>query len=336
MKFLFVCRASTRVGLGHLMRSRTLAEHACRLHDVEMIVIGPPTLSRLTAALPFRVTFAENDTDLFRYVFADFDAVFYDTLVLDPDTLGFLKEHGRLAVSISPIFEHMAHMDMVFSRTRYGSKRDGEIAAEQYLGLEYTIIQSSCRRIETRAFRENLQRSVPSLAISMGGGDAANRTLQFLRSLRQCEIRATFWVMLGEGYGHSYDPLMRALEDDQRHEIIVAKTNRSMWQILSNCTLAILPGGITTYEAAYAGLPTVNVFEKEDHTFLVRELVEAGVCLNAGLLNEANLAQLNRTLSDLFNNRDALLGMHETSRGIIDGKGCARILDIVEQAAERR
>ena len=36
---------------------------------------------------------------------------------------------------------------------------------------------------------------------------------------------------------------------------ILAKTNRSMWRVLGNCSLAILAGGVTSYEAAFAGCP---------------------------------------------------------------------------------
>jgi spore coat polysaccharide biosynthesis predicted glycosyltransferase SpsG len=225
----------------------------------------------------------------------------------------------------------MDHMDIMFNRTRYIHDRYKDLTCKKYLGIDYTIIQSSCRRIETRVYRENLQRPVPAIAISMGGGDAANKTLRFLNALRNCEIKATFWVLLGEGYNHSYDSLMQALDNDRKHEIILAKTNRSMWQILSNCLLAILPGGITTYEAAFAGLPTINFFDKEDQYFLVRELVESSFCINAGLMTESNLQSLNGIIENLLHQRELLLKMHEISKGTIDGKGCERIIDSLEK-----
>ena len=68
-----------------------------------------------------------------------------------------------------------------------------------------------------------------------------------------------------EGYNHSYQSLVDVINRNNRHEIILAKTNRSMWEILSNCNVAILAGGLMLVESIYAGLPSINIFEKEWH-----------------------------------------------------------------------
>ena len=90
-----------------------------------------------------------------------------------------------------------------------------------------------------------------------------------------------------------------------------------MWQILKNCILGILPGGITTYEAAFAGLPTINLFENENQQFLIKELVENHACFNLGLMNTENLDKLNNLIEDLYVNRQKLFQMHIQSKNLI-------------------
>jgi spore coat polysaccharide biosynthesis predicted glycosyltransferase SpsG len=186
-------------------------------------------------------------------------------------------------------------------------------------------VRSECRRIDTGTFARQLDEQVLSLAISMGGSDAPNRTLDVLRALRGLSAPATLWVLLGEGYAHSYNLLVDAVGMDSRHEIILAKTNRSMWRILENCSLAILAGGVTTYEAAYAGLPSLNVLDREDDKALVRELIERGAAIDAQLAHPAGLSALVETVAALEADRERLLYAHRAARGLIDGHGAERV-----------
>src|SRR5690606_13803362 len=101
-----------------------------------------------------------------------------------------------------------------------------------FASLDYAIIQENCKNIRTSAYEDNLELQHFPIAISMGGGDAANKTLSVLRSLKKCPVPATFWVMLGEGYKHSFDKLVNEIISDSKHEIILARANKSMWQIL--------------------------------------------------------------------------------------------------------
>jgi spore coat polysaccharide biosynthesis predicted glycosyltransferase SpsG len=164
----------------------------------------------------------------------------------------------------------------------------------------------------------------------MGGGDAANKTLQFLRSLQKCNVPATFWVLIGECYNHSIDLLIKSMDVDHNHEIVLAKTNDSMWSILHNCVIAILPGGVTAYEAAYAGLPTITMSFGSENVFLIQELADSGVTIHTGVFSTSNLVQLNREVERLYHNRKALLEMHCRCKKLIDGKGCLRIISILE------
>ena len=333
MKLLFICRASTKIGLGHLTRSRTLAETASWQHEVKFLVIGSEIAKKLLSGSPFPFHVVAEEKGIPQHVTDRFDAVIIDMMHLEARWLEYLRNKASLLVSISPIFDQMAGMDLFFSRTRYGTKNHNLATEKQFRGLKYTIIQKACSAIDSRLFKANLKRENLPVAICMGGGDAANKTLLFLQALRQCRVPATFWVLIGEGYTHSLDLLIKAIDRDKNHEIILAKTNVSMWHILNNCVLAILSGGVTTYEAAYAGLPTINMFESDDQFFLIKELIEAGVSINAGLMCDKNLTRIDKLIERLYDNREKLLEMHRSSRHLIDGRGSERILRIIEKKA---
>ncbi len=202
-------------------------------------------------------------------------------------------------------------------------------------GLEYAVVPEYCRRIPEGVFRHSLEARSPAIAISMGGTDTANKTLQILNVLARVRRRLLVWVMLGEGYAHSYEDLVHCMHGS-RHEVILAQTHDSMWRVLSTCTLAILAGGTTTYEAARAGLPSINTLESPDHYYLIQELVELGVCSCAGKDLADSLANLEDQVSNLLESKGLLLDMHRRSRELIDGRGAERIAQALHTLHEAR
>lgn len=331
MKLLVCCKASTEIGLGHLIRSAAFARQVFRAYPevhIDFWLFGDPNLLPLAEApgLCTRCFPLDSKPDNI----PDVDILILDLIDLEHGVMDLLQQKTRITALLSPITSHFDRADIFFSRTRHLPQ---DLASHSkltaYAGLEYTIIQENCRKIDAGTYENHLFNNSFSIAISMGGGDAANKSLWVLNRLRKCSVPATFWVMLGEGYKHSFDRLIEEIKGHTQHEIILAKTNKSMWQILKNCVLAILPGGITTYEAVYAGLPTMNLFDSPTQEFLLKELEEQGAIMNMGLFSDENLHRVADRVEDLFNNRKQLLQMHVNSKLLIDDQGAKRIFDTI-------
>lgn len=328
MKVLFISKASTKTGLGHLIRSRSLANRFLLQDptiDLHYKVIGEQLVSKLLTEVKYAFDIYDNEEQCI--IEEDYDLSIMDMTHISDNLFNRIADKSRLKVCISPIFNKMNQIDIFFNRTKYHKFDEANLPSKIYASLDCTIIQDDCKKIKTSIYEDNLELKQFPIAISMGGGDAANKTLNFLKSLKTCKVPATFWVMLGEGYKHSYDKLISEIKKDSGHEIILAKANRSMWQILKNCILAILPGGITTYEAAYAGLPTLNLLENEESYFLIRELEEKNVCLYNGIINQENLSSLNTTIEKLYYDRKSLLQMHINSKNLIPEDTGSKILE---------
>jgi spore coat polysaccharide biosynthesis predicted glycosyltransferase SpsG len=329
-RLLFCCRGSTQDGLGHVIRTRAVIDRLPADCHAELVVLGSdrcaaPLLDGL--AIPWSIE-ADDAAVAERARALDPGIVMLDTMTLDAGVFDAVAD-GRVTVSLSPIFDHLDRVDLTFSRTRYA--HDGSVpdAPNRRHGLQYAIVRGDCSRIDTETYERHLAESPMALAISMGGADAANRTLHVLEALRDVAAPMTFWVLLGEGYAHSYNALVEAVKRDHRHEVILAKTNQSMWRILRNCSLAILAGGVTTYEAAYAGLPSINLLDTESHSFLVQELVERGAALIGGAIDAGDGAALRAEVDRLERDRGRLLAMHRACQELIDGRGADRVLDEV-------
>ena len=335
VRMLLVCRGSAADGLGHVIRTRAFAERLPASVDARLVVLGDGVAAPLLDGLDIEWSIARDDRVLISHADAmQPDVVVFDTIPLERFVFRALA--GRATtVSLSPIFDHLEDVDIAFNRTRY-ERHGAAVAENRRYGLDYAILRAGCEQIDTGVYRRNVGRERISIAVSMGGADAPNRTLHVVQGLRDLAAPATFWVLLGEGYDHSYHQLVDAVRQDNRHEVILAKTNQSMWTILQNCSLAILAGGVTTYEAVYAGLPSVNLFESPDHRFLVRELVEAGAAVDGGVVAGDGVDTMRGAVAALEADREALLDMHLRSRGMLDRHGADRVVaDIVSFVRDR-
>jgi spore coat polysaccharide biosynthesis predicted glycosyltransferase SpsG len=330
MKLQIVCRGSVQEGLGHLLRTRTFARQAQTTHDVEVVAIVEPELETVLSGLNCSLRFVRSEEEAIPRLeaFAP-DALIFDTTRFDAARLAQAATAGFLLASISPVFEHLDRMDLVFTRTQ----RNAVLGATRICGgLRYAIFNDYCQPIADADYERNLALNELPIAVCMGGADAANKTLAVVEALAGLEEPTTIWVLLGEGYAHSYHRLVDAVRGDLRHEVILAKANRSMWRILANCALGIMAGGLTTVEAVYAGLPTLNLFDRPEHARMLAELFEAGVCLNGGLIHGRTLVPALETLRRLATGRDELRLMRHRSKGLVDRNGPARVLHELEQA----
>jgi spore coat polysaccharide biosynthesis predicted glycosyltransferase SpsG len=333
MRILIVCKASTDIGFGHLVRARTFAEKLMQVHfdvTLDFVIIGNSTLRKLLSGLHCQVHLFDHE-QMLSSLDANYHVVFFDTITISQETVLGLKDKSSMMVSLSPVFDQMRHMDLMFTRTKYAADNQEQGAAKTYRGLEFTLVQPDCYKIDTNFYMHSLSKSNFHLAISMGGGDAANKSLEVVKTLKELPLPATIWVMLGEGYKHSYDRFIEVVEKDSEHEIILAKTNKSMWSVLNNCSLLITTSGITSYEAVYAGLPTITYFDSASQFYLLKELVERGVTINGGLFNSESLSRLNHSIAEVYHNRGRLVEMHRKSLNLIDNSAAFKIFETVSE-----
>jgi spore coat polysaccharide biosynthesis predicted glycosyltransferase SpsG len=328
LKVLFISRGSANDGMGHVIRSRSVAAAMKDFAHVKMVVIGDEYVENLLVGKQIEYTIIAYDKQIgdIYYSFAP-EIVIFDLTYFDEDSFT-PANNSNLTVSLSPIFNLLSKIDLVFHRTSIMDKNWSTFGQKPVIkaGLKYATINEHCRKIDEDVYWENLKHERLAIAISMGGTDAANKALQVLDTVKRIQGQLLIWVLLGEGYSHSYQNLVDCMRDSQ-HEIILAKTNESMWRILSTCSLAVLAGGTTTYESAYAGLPSINTLESEDRFFLIQELVEKGVCLCAGHTFEESIKALNPLISHFNQNRHELYSMLLKSNDLIDNQGAKRIID---------
>jgi spore coat polysaccharide biosynthesis predicted glycosyltransferase SpsG len=329
MRIQIICRGSVKHGLGHLFRTRTFAKVARARYKTEIIAITEPQLEKIFYEFPDEVKYIRTDQECESLVRKfNPDILVFDLTEIDNEVFQSLKKYARLIVSISPIFSHTKEIDLLFTRTSYFEQVPG---IKIYGGLEYSIFNEYCKKIPSYEYKKNLKKPRMPIAISMGGTDSPNKTLKIVRSLIHFPQELTLWVALGEGYSHSYNDLVDTIREGYSHEIIMAKASKSTWDILGNSVLAILAGGLTTVEAVYAGLPSINIFDQQKQMdATARELFQLNIAQNGHLFTDSSLKMMVQKINFYYFNRQELLRMRKKTRNLIDNKGSERVLKIIK------
>jgi len=331
MKLTLICKGGVNSGLGHLHRAVSFVENTQSFAEYTLIALVDKGLENLFRNLS-NVHFVYDEADLLKALTIVPDecrGCLLDMTELSDESCLLLRRRFDRLFSLSPLFSNYGILDVLFTRF---SDFDYPAHLRVFSGFPYAIINTHCKLISDEVYKYNLDGDSLNIGISMGGVDAPNKSLHVLRALSSLDFDCTFFVLLGEGYAHSYQEMVDTIRRDTNHEIVLAKSNRSMWKILSNCSLAILAGGITSFEAIYAGLPCINIFEKPiHHDVLLGEVLYKKVAINLGLFNAESLHVLNAHLKVLNATRGKLLEMRENSRGLLDKQGPERTLERIRE-----
>ena len=121
LRVLFLCRGSLRDGLGHVIRSRTLALEMARRAAVQMIVIGDKYVDALLVGYGLNYQLFFEDTMLLSTL-EEFKphVVVFDMVYFPKPELQAIKKQA-MTVSLSPIFNCLDQTDLFFHRTVYNS-----------------------------------------------------------------------------------------------------------------------------------------------------------------------------------------------------------------------
>lgn len=326
MNVLVLAKGTRSQGMGHLMRSISFANDLITYGvEVDYHAFTDESGRRFISAIASFESQIHDYSSAIPYLGKGYDAVVFDMLSFPREEIERLKRDTDVLISISPIFDQMALMTSVVHRA-HDLQSDADLSGKDCLfGPEYTIIRTDCHKKSSAQVEVQMKENPLRVGLCMGGADINNLTLRYLQELVKIDQSLTLFVMLGEGYLHSMDEIGLIASTYVQHEVVLAKTSRSMWTILDTCGLIICPGGITLYESAYVGIPTIYISLSEKSQELSEGISSIGAGIHAGQHGESTPAKVKEILESLMENRSDLIAMHRSSEGFIDGNSSERI-----------
>jgi hypothetical protein len=120
--------------------------------------------------------------------------------------------------------------------------------------------------------------------------------------------------VLGYAYQHSYDVLkdILTLINKFGHEFALIRSNENMWDIMRNCSLCILSGGLTAVESVYVGMPSINIYLTAEHQKVAnKSIAELGATIDCGIQSREALKRVASKVREITNDRNQLVKMRQ-------------------------
>ena len=312
--------AGPRLGYGHLMRARALAQHLAM--RVSLSVRGGRAAARAARSMGLELTRDQ----------ASLDGA--DLLVVDDPSL----KHGRpwiaraRRVGVPSVSVHdcvPAHdADLVIC----GSVGVNEIrsAGTVLSGPQFYLLD---RRIRT-ALRNRWMRTTEkpmSVLVALGGGQHIRRVAQPLVSAIR-RYNPDVSIAVAAGFSRGPRPILKGAR------WLSARTG--LTQALVDCDVAIVAGGVTLYEACALGTPAVAIAVVPPQRRAIAEFASRGAVVDAGLVSagRASDVAIERAAKDVA----GLLGDERRrritatrARRLVDGLGARRAAEHIRAMLDR-
>lgn len=177
-------------------------------------------------------------------------------------------------------------------------------------GADYLVLNSEIarhRRARTRA---------DSLLVTMGGSDTYGVSVQVVQRL--VALRRHAKVVAGPGFAH-----MQALEQASSNDIEIVRGLPSLVAEFEHHDLVITGGGVTPFEAAASGLPSIVIASEDFEIPVGRALAAMCVAAFAGHHATADWTLLEAELP--------IAAMSQAGLERFDLQGRERVLDAIEE-----
>jgi UDP-2,4-diacetamido-2,4,6-trideoxy-beta-L-altropyranose hydrolase len=344
--------ASTKIGIGHVMRCLTLADALAaagarvrfasrhlppHLRDLvrrrghECVVFETPSsgpLDELSHGDWLETSQAADASDT-AAALADrrWHAIVVDHYALDwrwETALGAVAP--RLMV-IDDLADRRHDCDVLLDQNVYPdmeTRYEGLVppGCETLIGPEFALL-----RPEFRAWRERVSPrsgTVERVMVSLGGVDGGDLTRAAIRALQSLRISGPVVDVV---VGASHPRLAETLAATRSAGFTAHVQSSRMAELMASADLAIGAAGSTSWERCCVGLPTVCVATAHNQRAIAEGLESRGVSVTAGAEHGLDADALAETLAPLLANHERVAAMSRAAWDLVDGLGTARVRD---------
>ncbi len=247
------------VGLGHVYRAISLANHLNLNHNVTFLMNEDKELGIKKVreySYPIQ-TFRDEDTLFERLKEMKVDIVINDILDTEKEYLQKLKNNDYFVVNFEDLGEGSERANIVINALYEHSYPP----KNHYYGYKYV-----CLRDEFYIFpHKEVQKSVKRILITFGGTDPNNLTLMTLKGIEKIKLKSIdITVILGLGYS-SKDELYEYVKELQINgfSIEIKEDITMMAKEIYNADIVVTSNGRTVYEVVSIGVPCISISQNE-------------------------------------------------------------------------
>ena len=307
----------SKIGSGHLNRSIDI-------------------FNQIKGALPVKF-FAEDSESIEFYRDRGFEVEVFKSLlrknfILITD-LRFPEQHPNLFLIKNKALKHISINDMGLSQIDSDIVIDGHIkqlypykkrdGVEYYTGTKYFILKTKFRHFNK--VRKRNRKIAKHIYLSLGGWSK----LEDLRLFTELILKEGYSLTISWGFGKTKRE--RRLFRKNFPSVKIVTKGDFIPRKYYEADIAILAGGISFYEAASTGTPSILFYKDEFQKFTVDSFLESGYGVSGGNLFDFDIEGFIRILNNYKYDFKLRKEHSDTGKYLVDGLGLIRVQRIIER-----
>lgn len=328
--------ASTKIGIGHLMRCLALAQ-SWKDAGGKVVFITTCQIPGLPQRLHeegFDIHLVANpypdhsDWILTKSILADYPDSW---LVLDGYHFDEFYQHQvkdtghRLLVIDDNAHHNHYYADIVLNQNLHAEQLhySCEPDTRLLLGTRYALLRKEF--LEWRNWQSDIPEIARRVLVTLGGSDPDNNTLKIVQALQQVDVpELDVAVVIGASNPHA--EMLEIATKQSCIPIRLISNVRNMPELMAWADAAVSASGSTAWELAYMGVPAALVIQADNQRGVAEELHQTGAALNLGWAHEISTPELVEKLDSFLTDSKRLQAMSQRSKTLVDGEGAQRVI----------
>ena len=310
MSILFRCDGSVEIGMGHVVRCLALAKYLKKFHKIQISFIMNESYhanEMIKESFPV-ITLGYGNSDYKSWFSKYINENNIKILIIDvrddlkKNDLKYIKHNtGVKIVTIDDNEEKRLATDMAFYPPvpQLNLMNWNGYKGKVFSGFEYFILREEFTQI-----CKLVQNDTPKILVSMGGTDSKNITKKVLNTFVGLNKKFEIVVLLGKRCPHISE--IRNFIKEKSINIDLKINPTGLIHILKKIDLGIVSFGITAYELAALGIPSLYFCHSNDHEMSSRVFVKRKMGSVFGVSENIDLKLLKDRISSFIENNDYL------------------------------
>tara|TARA_B110000003_G_scaffold187778_1_gene186643 strand:+ start:3780 stop:4829 length:1050 start_codon:yes stop_codon:yes gene_type:complete len=336
-KVIFRCDAgdAPEIGTGHIARSKTLASAIVKhglvkqediffyTRDDEGFNLGKKYLA--SSGIQFQELSgnklkANSKSEKDILINTEAKLIFFDRLETSKDIVSNIQKEGIKVVTFDDYGSGRNYVDLAISAIFDDVNKSLNLVT----GYEYLILSKdfySCGPIKA---------NVQNLVATFGGNDARDICSHFIKHLHEIPCNIQVDIILGKVNNEAlikYRKDISSIVSGDNIKLHVFPQNYH--EIISNADVAISSGGLSIFEFAAYGVPTIGLPQYQHQLRTIENLQNAGISILGTDGMNLSSTKISSALKYLIQDHVARKQMAEKSRKCIDGNGIERIIELL-------
>ncbi|GEM_PF-141822 len=303
---LFRVDSSSNIGIGHVMRSLTLAG---QLNNFIIFFAS----QNLNGNINFKikehgykfVLLQSNDCyELEKIILENnIDIAVFDHYEIDYDFEKKIKERTLIKIfSFDDTYEkhfcdYLLNQNMYANPNRYINLVP--TYCKIFCGQQYALLREEFHITKQKRKKEK-NSNVLRILLTLGGADSNNVTEKILVALNMINIPFDATVVLGKANVHQKE-IYEVAKNKKNVKVIVDANNMS--ELFYNSDFAIMAGGSSVLEALYLQIPFISIILSKNQELVIKSLVSNNLSISLGWYNSLSIQSIITSIEDFILHR---------------------------------